>query len=74
MVVRVYEWGTNKFFEKRLVAVLRDVTEIKDDNTGKRKKLSFEKPVLCCCCIRRMLWIWMKSFLHTMMFVLTLAM
>ena len=34
MVVRVYEWGTNKHFEKRLVAVLRDVTEIKEDKNG----------------------------------------
>lgn len=34
MIIRVYEWGTNKFFEKRLVAVLRDVTEIKEDKNG----------------------------------------
>lgn len=34
MTVRVYEWGTNKHFEMRLVAVLRDVTTVKEDRNG----------------------------------------
>ena len=34
MTVKVYEWGTNKYFEMRLVAVLKDVTEIKEDKYG----------------------------------------
>lgn len=34
MTVKVYEWGTNKHFEMRLVAVLKDVTEIKEDKYG----------------------------------------
>ena len=34
MTVKVYEWGTNKYFEMRLVAVLKNVTEIKEDKYG----------------------------------------
>ena len=34
MTVKVYEWGTNKYLEKRLVAVLEDVSEIKEDRNG----------------------------------------
>jgi hypothetical protein len=30
----VYEWGTNKFFEHRLIKVLRDISEIKEDKRG----------------------------------------
>lgn len=34
MKVSVYEWGTNKFFEHRLIKVLRDISEIKEDKRG----------------------------------------
>jgi hypothetical protein len=34
MIVKVYELGTNKIREKRLVAILRNVTEIIEDNKG----------------------------------------
>ena len=34
MKVRVYEWGTNKYFEHRLINVLNDVKAIKEDKHG----------------------------------------
>ena len=34
MKVNVYEWGTNRHFEKRLVAVERDVVKVKEGKLG----------------------------------------
>jgi hypothetical protein len=34
MKVNVYEWGTNRHFEKRLVAVERDVVKVKEGELG----------------------------------------
>lgn len=34
MKVNVYEWGTNRHFEKRLVAVERDVAKVKESKFG----------------------------------------
>lgn len=34
MKVNVYEWGTNRHFEKRLVAVERDVIKVKENKFG----------------------------------------
>ena len=34
MKINIYEWGTNKYFEHRLIKVLKDVSEVKENKNG----------------------------------------
>ena len=34
MKINIYEWGTNKYFEHRLIKVLNDVSEVKENKKG----------------------------------------
>ena len=34
MKVYIYEWGTSRFFEHRLIKVLKDVPEVKENKYG----------------------------------------